>query len=75
MFWTRSGPMGPLGGNDGDDDGQRPWTSLAGLAVVLLLAGLGLLLVHKLADVSKLQDCVLSGRTNCAPVETPHGHS
>jgi hypothetical protein len=28
----------------------------------------GLWLSHRLRSVSNLQDCVMSGRTNCAPV-------
>jgi hypothetical protein len=37
------------------------------LVVVVLVLG-GLWLSHRLRSVSNLQDCVMSGRTNCAPV-------
>ena len=40
------------------------------LVTVLLLLG-GLLLIHVLSRASKLQDCVMSGRTNCAPIDPP----
>ena len=40
-----------------------------GLVVVLLLVAGGLYLVHVLRATSQLQDCVMSGRTNCAPVD------
>lgn len=43
---------------------------LVALAVVLLLAGGGWLLVRQLMDMSRIQDCAMSGRKNCAPVDT-----
>jgi hypothetical protein len=43
---------------------------IALLAVMLLLAS-GLYLVHELSDSARLQDCLLSGRTNCAPIHGP----
>jgi hypothetical protein len=38
---------------------------LALVAVALLAA---LLLVHRLRESARLEDCLLSGRTNCAPI-------
>jgi hypothetical protein len=38
---------------------------LAGLIVVLLLVVGGLLLTRVLRGMSQLQDCALSGRSNC----------
>jgi hypothetical protein len=45
--------------------------ALIGMLVALLLVILGLVLVKVLGDAGRLQDCVMSGRTNCAPVDTP----
>jgi len=45
--------------------------ALLGLLVVLLLIAGGLVLTHVLRRVSQLQDCVMSGRTNCAPIDSP----
>lgn len=42
-----------------------------GLAVVLSLAIAGVVLVRDLGKESKLEDCLMSGRTNCAPIEIP----
>jgi hypothetical protein len=42
--------------------------ALVGLIVTLLLVLGGVLLVHVLGRAAKLQDCVMSGRTNCAPI-------
>jgi hypothetical protein len=38
--------------------------------VILLVLG-GLVLTHVLRQAARLQDCVMSGRTNCAPIQTP----
>jgi hypothetical protein len=56
-------------GEDGTPDTR--WRALIGLLFILLLVLGGLMLVHILRRSSQLQDCVLSGRTNCAPIEAP----
>jgi hypothetical protein len=45
--------------------------ALIGLLLVVVLVVGGLLLARVLKNVSRLQDCVMSGRTNCAPIEAP----
>jgi hypothetical protein len=45
--------------------------ALTGLLITLLLVLGGVLLVHVLDRAGRLQDCVMSGRTNCAPIEPP----
>lgn len=45
--------------------GPSPGTLL--IAAVLMI-GLGYFLSVKLREMSRIQDCVMSGRTNCAPV-------
>jgi hypothetical protein len=50
---------------------RRP---VAALVIVALLILGGLFLVHVLRDSSRLQDCVMSGRTNCAPIEASGGN-
>jgi hypothetical protein len=45
------------------------WPALLGLLVTVLLVLGGVLLVHVLGRASRLQDCVMSGRTNCAPID------
>ena len=52
-----------------EEEDVRFTTSLAGLAVTLLLAVLGLYLLEALSAESKLEDCFLQGRTNCVPIE------
>jgi len=52
-----------------EEDDARFTTSLAGLAVSLLLVFLGLYLMDALAAESKLEDCLMQGRMNCEPIE------
>ncbi len=44
---------------------------IVGLAVAAVLILLGWFLIQELGSASRLQDCVMSGRTNCAPIEVP----
>lgn len=46
-------------------EADRVTSSLAGLAVVLLLVAAGLFLVQHLRDKARVEDCLLSGRLNC----------
>jgi hypothetical protein len=39
--------------------------ALVGLVIILLLVAAGLLLTRVLRGMSQLQDCALSGRSNC----------
>ena len=57
----------PSNGPD-EPDGRRG--ALIGLLVAVLLVVGGLVLAHVLQKTSRLQDCVMSGRTNCAPVQS-----
>ena len=43
-------------------------TAVVGLIVILLLVAGGLWLVQHIRADSRIQDCVMSGRTNCAPI-------
>ena len=56
----------------GDEEAdQRRSAALIGLIIILALAIAGVLLVRELRERSRLEDCLMSGRTNCAPIETP----
>jgi hypothetical protein len=57
-----------MANRDQEEDDSRRTASLAGIAMTLLLALVGLFLIQKLAAQSKLEDCLLQGRTNCAPI-------
>ena len=43
--------------------------AMAGLAIVVVLLVVGLWLTHELRTASKMQDCLMSGRTNCNVVQ------
>ena len=60
-------------GNSDSDDDQRRTSALLGLIVILSLAIVGIVLVRELGKESKLEDCLMSGRSNCAPIELPPG--
>jgi flagellar biogenesis protein FliO len=56
-------------GEEGAD--QRRSAALIGLIIILALATAGVWLVRELREKSRLEDCLMSGRTNCAPIEVP----
>jgi hypothetical protein len=47
--------------------------AVLGLLVALALIVLGLVLVKLLGHSTRLEDCALSGRTNCAPIDSNGG--
>jgi hypothetical protein len=60
--------------NDSPQARQQDTTrrqSLIALGVVVLLFVVGWFLTRELQSNQKVEDCVLSGRTNCAPIEAP----
>jgi hypothetical protein len=50
--------------NEPDQGGNRR-PAIAGLAIAVVLLVVGLWLAHELTAASKMQDCLMSGRTNC----------
>ena len=55
----------------GEEDAARQTAALMGLVVILVLAIAGVILARELAKNAKLEDCLMSGRRNCAPIEVP----
>ncbi len=53
---------------DLEADRARARSNIVALAVAALLVFAGWLLVQKLGQTSRLEDCLMSGRTNCAPI-------
>jgi hypothetical protein len=43
--------------------------AMAGLAVAVVLLVIGLWLARELTAASKMQDCLMSGRTNCNVIQ------
>ena len=54
-----------------EEDEARRTGALMGFVVILLLAIAALILVRELGKESKLEDCLMAGRRNCAPIEVP----
>jgi hypothetical protein len=53
-----------------NEDTYSPRAVLLALGVILLLVLGCLFLFYSLRDASQLQDCMMQGRSNCAPVES-----
>ncbi len=56
--------------DDTDDFHHRMWANAAALIFTVALIAAGVWLAVSIADMRKTQDCVLSGRRNCAPITT-----
>jgi hypothetical protein len=51
------------------EQGPNRRGALAGLAIAMVLLVVGLWLAHQLSASSKMQDCLMSGRTNCNVIQ------
>ena len=56
--------------DEGDESNRG---KLVALAVVVALVLGGLWLEQRLSASAKIQDCVMAGRSNCAPISTSGG--
>lgn len=56
---------------DRNDQNGAERRSMIALGVVVVLFVVGWILAHELYANGKIEDCVMSGRTNCVPIETP----
>ena len=50
---------------------QRMFMNVIALAIVTLLLGAGVWIAATITELQKDQDCILQGRSNCAPLELP----
>jgi hypothetical protein len=58
----RTGPA------DAESQGSRT-PAIAGLTIAIVLLVVGLWLARELTAASKMQDCLMSGRTNCNTIQ------
>ena len=56
---------------DEDNFRHRMKVNLLAFAALALIVACGVWLASTMAEMQKNQDCVLSGRTNCAPIQVP----
>jgi hypothetical protein len=54
-----------------DGDGGSRGRTLAGLVVIVLIIVAVVFVIGRLRQSARMQDCLASGRTNCAPIEAP----
>jgi hypothetical protein len=55
-----------------DDEDEPPRSrAILGLLLVAALVVAAVYLVHALREESQREDCLLSGRSNCAPITVP----
>jgi len=65
-------PPVPENDNDDDDEGRRR-NNVLFLAIAAVVVIAGIWLVNKLIDMRNMQNCLESGRRNCAPISTDRG--
>ena len=56
-------------GGESDDYRHRMIVNAAAFLFVVALIGAGLWLADRMAELRRNQDCALSGRRNCMPIE------
>ena len=54
-----------------ETDAERRRANIALLIGAVILIGGGIWLVNALIDARKAQECLESGRRNCAPIDVP----
>ena len=57
--------------DDQRDEEERRTAALMGFIVILLLAIAGIVLVREIRATTAIEDCLMSGRRNCSPIEVP----
>jgi hypothetical protein len=56
---------------DPEAERRRTRSNIAALVFAAVLIAIGWLLVEKLGASGRMEDCLMSGRTNCAPINAP----
>ena len=56
--------------SEGGPPEPSPRRALVGLLAIVALIVAVLFIMNRLNQAARIQDCVASGRTNCAPIET-----
>ena len=56
---------------DPEAERARNRSNVAALVFAVILIAIGWLLIQKLSANGRMEDCLMSGRTNCAPIKVP----
>jgi len=56
-----------------DDFRHRMIANAAAFGLTIILIGIGIWLAISIADLRRTQDCLLTGRRDCAPITVPKG--
>lgn len=56
--------------SDQEPEKRSPMRAVVGLVLIVALMGGMLFVLQQLRHAAAIQDCVASGRTNCAPIAT-----
>jgi hypothetical protein len=54
-----------------EDEGDRTLANIVLLVGFIVLVGGGIWIANAMLDARKADECMSSGRRNCAPIETP----
>lgn len=56
---------------DPDDEDGDPWIVLMAVGAVVLVVVIGFLILWKMRENERMQECVMTGRRDCAPIAIP----
>ena len=56
---------------DDDDGGGSRRRAVIGLVITAIIVVAGYFLMNALRNEGRVEDCLMSGRTNCAPLDIP----
>jgi len=56
---------------ENEEDAERRTAALMGFIIILVLAIAGIVLMREIGRTTRIEDCLMAGRHNCAPIEVP----
>ena len=56
---------------ENEEDAERRTAALMGFIIILVLAIAGIVLMREISRTTRIEDCLMAGRRNCAPIEVP----
>jgi hypothetical protein len=56
---------------ENEQDAERRTAALMGFIIILVLAIAGIVLMREIGRTTRIGDCLMAGRRNCAPIDLP----